>query len=267
MFGFAPWQNHFSFIQLICLVADWLYIKAVRIGTIDGVLIKPFQSLIIRKHWISVIEDDALVGLAELAVLKIMECGLPSMPPVFDVKDTLYELYLNTNNISYVANDYFRGFKRLYHLSLADNSLTELPDLTVLKTTLQILHAEINIIKHFPNWMLNMSMEKLSYLHISQNRIQEFSSTMLSLQRQLQYIDLSLNDLRTVPQYHDVTWVTTVEVIIKDNPLHCNSSLAWLTSTSRAGNGDIITGAIRYNGGHCETPKRLRGRFLTGLGW
>ena len=155
--------------------------------------------MIIRKHWISVIEDDALVGLAELAVLKIMECGLSSMPPVFDVKDTLYELYLNINNISYVANDYFRGFKRLYHLSLADNSLTELPDLTGLKTTLQILHAEINIITHFPNWMLNMSIEKLSYLYISQNRIQEFSSNMLSLQRQLQYIDLSLNDLTTVP--------------------------------------------------------------------
>ena len=208
MFRFAPWQNHISFIELICLVANWLYIKAVRIGTIDGLLIKPFQSLIIRKHQISVIEDDALLGLAELAVLKIMECGLSSMPPVFDVKDTLYELYLNTNNISYVANDYFRGFKRLHHLSLTDNSLTELPDLTHLKTTLQILHAERNIITHFPNWMLNMSMEKLSNLYISQNRIQEFSSIMLSLQRQLQYIDLSLNGLTTVPQYHDVTWAS-----------------------------------------------------------
>ena len=223
--------------------------------------------MIIQEHRISVIEDDALVGLAELAVLKIMDCALSSMPPVFDVKDTLCELYLDTNNISYVPNDYFWGFKRLYHLSLADNSLTELPDVTGLASTLQILHAEINIITHFPNWMLNISMENLAVLHIFQNRIQEFSPMMLRPHHQLHIIDLSVNDLRTVPQYHDVTWETAVQIIITDNPLHCNSSLAWLTSTSRAGNDDIITGAIQYTGGQCETPQRLEGRFLTKLGW
>ena len=81
--------------------------------------------MVILGHQIPVIEDRAFVGLDQLAQLNIIECDLRFMPPFTDVKDTLSELHLDANDISYVPYGYFQGFKKLHRLSLADNLLTE----------------------------------------------------------------------------------------------------------------------------------------------
>ena len=99
--------------------------------------------------YISFIEDHALAGLVQLEELKIMACGLTSMPPVSDVKDMLLVFYLHYNHISYVPCGYFRGFKKLHYLSLEDNWLTEFPDVTDLSSTLISLEVQPNSINPF----------------------------------------------------------------------------------------------------------------------
>ena len=219
----------------------------------------------IRGRQISVIEDHAFAGLDQLVQLNILECDLKFMPPVSDVKDTLSELHLDSNDISYVPYGYFQGFKKLHRLSLADNLLTELPDVTALTSTLRKLEVPRNIITHFPNWMLNTSMANWTTLHIYENRIREFYPMILRHQRQLTYINLMRNDLTTLSEYHGVTWDTIAEVHIDHNPIHCDNSLAWLANVNHTGKV-IVTGPVLYISGQCESPQWLKGRFLTDLG-
>ena len=132
-------------------------------------LVKWFQMMVIRGHHISVIEDHAFAGLDHLAQLNIFECDLTFMPPVSDVNDTLSELHLDSNDISYVPYGYFQGFEKLHRLSLADNLLTELPDFTDLTSTRRKLEVQSNMITHFPSWMLNTSMANWTTLQIYEN--------------------------------------------------------------------------------------------------
>ena len=230
-------------------------------------LVKWFQMMVIRGHHISVIEDHAFAGLDQLAQLNIFECDLTFMPPVSDVKDTVSELHLDSNDISYVPYGYFQGFKKLHRLSLADNLLTELPDVTDLTSTLRSLEVQRNIITHFPNWMLNASMANWTSLHIFQNRIREFSPMIIRHQHRLKFINLRENDLTTLFEYPDVTWDTMTEVHIEYNPLHCDNSLAWQANVNHTGNDKVIvTGAVLYIGGQCESPQWLKERFLDDLG-
>ena len=57
------------------------------------------------------------------------------------------------------------------------------------------------------------------------------------------------------------------EVPIDYNPLHCDNSFAWLVNANHTGNDKaIVTGAVPYTGGQCESTQWLKGRFLTDLG-
>ena len=231
-----------------------------------------FQEMMIMDVSISFIEDHALAWLVQLEELKIMACGLTSMPPVSDVKDTLLVFYLHYNHISYVPRGYFRGFKKLHYLSLEDNWLTEFPDVTDLSSTLISLEVQTNSITRFPNWMLNVSMEKLDGIVIFENRIREFAPLILQYQRKLQSINMHLNNLTTVSPYNGVARDLVTSVRIDGNPLHCDCSLSWVERASRieknyiTGNDGVVIGAIQYSGGQCKSPERLKGRSLTELG-
>ena len=220
---------------------------------------------IIQCH-ISLLEDHAFIGLVQLGVLQIAGCGLTSMPPVSDVKGTLTELSLNSNRISCVPHGYFLGFKKLSSLSLVGNLLIEIPNVSDLASTLYSLGVSRNNITCFPKWMLNISMANLRDLPISENRIREFPPMILRCQSQLESVNLRWNELTTVPQYNGVTRNITATVTILGNPLHCDSSLAWLVRASQIGTDDITTGAVEYSGGQCESPQRLKGRSLDNMG-
>ena len=181
---------------------------------------------IIRCH-ISLLEDHAFIGLVQLKVLQIAECGRTSMAPVSDVKGTLTELSLNSDHISCVPHGYFQGFKKLCSLSLVGNLLIEIPNVSDLASTLSSGVSRNNI-TCFPKWMLNISMANLRDLPISENRIREFPPMILHCQSQLESVNLRWNELTTVPQYNGVTRNITTTVTILGNPLHSDSSLAWL---------------------------------------
>ena len=231
-----------------------------------------FQEMVIMDVYISFIEDHALAGLVQLEELKIMACDLTAMPPVSDFKDTLLVFYLHYNHISYVPRGYFRGFKKLHYLSLEDNWLTEFPDVTDLSSTLISLEVQTNNITHFPNWMLNVSMEKLGRIAIFENRIREFPPLILQYQRKLESINMGLNNLTTVLPYNGVARDLVTNVWIDGNPLHCDCLLSWVERASRisshfiTGYDGVVIGAIQYYGGQCESPERLKGRYLTELG-
>ena len=226
-----------------------------------------FQEIMIMDVYISFIEDHALAGLVQLEELKIMACGLTSMPSVTDVKDTLLIFYLHYNHISYVPRGYFRGFKKLHYLSPEDNWLAQFPDVTDLSSTLISLEVQTNNITHFPNWTLNVSMEKLDDIVIFENRIREFPPIILQYQRKLRSISMYLNNLTRVSPYNGVARDLVTSVWIEGNPLHCDCSLSWVESDDViTDDDDVITGVIEYTGGRCQSPERLKGRYLAELG-
>ena len=166
---------------------------------------------------ISRIEEGAFRGLTHLKILDIANCGLTSMPPLTDVKNSLDQLRLDVNNISVVPNGYFRGFQKLTYLTLARNSLTRVPDVADLSSTLDLLNLRQNKITSLPKTMRNVSMVMLE----------------------------------------------AVSIVM--NPLHCDSSLAWLIGLNNTGNDDVTT-TIPYSGADCGSPPWLKGRALDDIG-
>ena len=93
------------------------------------------------------------------------------------------------------------------------------------------------------------------------------SSDDITLQSQLESVNLRWNELTTVSQYNGVTRNITTTVTILGNPLHCDNSLAWLARASQIGIDDITAGAVEYSGEQCESPQRLKGRSLDDTGF
>ena len=225
-----------------------------------------FQDIYIGRNPIAFIEDYAFAGLPKLEILQIAGCDLNSMPPLADVKDTLIDLSIYENRISFVPHGYFRGFKKLRMLTLTENLLTEVPDVTDLSSTLLYLNLQTNSIVYFPNWMLQISMAKLEKLEIFNNQIQVFPPMVLCHQFRLRYIGLSDNNLTTLSRYYDVTRGFNAEVHVDRNPLHCNSSLAWLSKHSHRRKDGVFMDTVEYIGAQCGSPQHLRGRSLDEIG-
>ena len=227
---------------------------------------KQFQVIYVAGNPIASIEDHAFAGLSQLEILEIVACDLTSMPPIADVKDTLIRLALRENHIAFVPHDYFTGCRKLRMLSLEDNLLTEIPDVTDLARTLFDLRLPNNAIVNFPNWMLQVSMAQLEFLELFHNQIEVFPPMIFCHQPRLRSINLAGNNLTSLAWYHDVTRSIKATIDVKDNPLHCNGSLAWLSRHNDIRHDDVFASTVEYVGGQCGSPPQLRGRALDAIG-
>ena len=227
---------------------------------------KQFQVIYVASNPISSIEEHAFAGLPQLNILDIVACKLSSMPPIADIKDTLIDLSLHENQISFVPHDYFTGCRKLRTLSLAGNLLTEFPDVTDLASTLFALRLTHNAIVNFPSWMLQVSMAQLEELALFGNQIEAFPPMILCRQLRLRSIELERNNLTSLTRYSDVTRGIKTTIYVEDNPLHCNSSLAWLSRHNHTRHDDVFTSTVEYVGGQCGSPPQLRGRSLDVIG-
>ena len=88
-------------------------------------------------------DADALYGLNTLHSLTLDRCHLRSMPPVADVKDTLINLAIIQNLVTYIPADYFKGFAQ-QTLSLMYNRLAQFPDVYPLNHTLNTFYLVVN---------------------------------------------------------------------------------------------------------------------------
>ena len=117
---------------------------------------------------------------------------------------------------------------------------------------------------YFPNWIQQISMTKLEELEIFNNQIQVFPPIILCHQPLLRHIGLS-NKL-TLSRYYDAIQAFKADVHVKRNPLHCNSSLAWLSKRNHRRKDDAFTDTVENIGAQCGSPQQFRGRSLDEIG-
>ena len=63
-------------------------------------------------------------------------CQLSAPPPIAPIRRTLRPLYLGTNNMTHIPEDYFTGFQILDKVELSNNQFAALPDVRISNATL-----------------------------------------------------------------------------------------------------------------------------------
>ena len=148
-------------------------------------------------------DADALYGLNTLHSLTLDRCHLRSMPPVADVKDTLINLAIIQNLVTYIPADYFKGFAQLQTLSLMYNRLAQFPDVYPLNHTLNTIYLVVNRITQMTQSVIP-SCSKFKQFSVRRNKLVTLNGSIFG-------------------GGHVV-----MEVSMLDNPWRCDTSLAWL---------------------------------------
>ncbi|KAM4888534.1 podocan-like protein 1 isoform 2-T2 [Thomomys bottae] len=134
--------------------------------------------------------------VADLAANQLVEI----FPLTFGEKPALRSVYLHNNQLSNsgLPPDAFRGSEAISILSLSNNQLSYLPP--NLPSSLQRLHLQNNLISKVPRGALNRQT-CLRELYLQHNRLTDSSldATTFSKLQSLEYLDLSYNQLTTVP--------------------------------------------------------------------
>ncbi|KAK2087491.1 Podocan-like protein 1 [Saguinus oedipus] len=134
--------------------------------------------------------------VADLAANQVMEI----FPLTFGEKPALRSVYLHNNQLSNAGlpPDAFRGSEAITTLSLSNNRLSYLPP--SLPPSLERLHLQNNLISKVPRGALSRQTQ-LRELYLQHNQLTDsgLDATTFSKLHSLEYLDLSHNQLTTVP--------------------------------------------------------------------
>ncbi|XP_048198345.1 podocan-like protein 1 [Perognathus longimembris pacificus] len=134
--------------------------------------------------------------VADLAANQLVEI----FPLTFGEKPALRSVYLHNNQLSNAGlpPDAFRGSEAIGTLSLSSNQLSYLPP--SLPASLERLHLQNNLISKVPRGALSRQT-RLRELFLQHNQLTDSSldATTFSKLHSLEYLDLSYNQLTTVP--------------------------------------------------------------------
>ncbi|XP_031515681.1 podocan-like protein 1 [Papio anubis] len=134
--------------------------------------------------------------VADLAANQVMEI----FPLTFGEKPALRSVYLHNNQLSNAGlpPDAFRGSEAVTTLSLSNNRFSYLPP--SLPPSLERLHLQNNLISKVPRGALSRQTQ-LRELYLQHNQLTDsgLDATTFSKLHSLEYLDLSHNQLTTVP--------------------------------------------------------------------
>nr|XP_003468194.2 LOW QUALITY PROTEIN: podocan-like protein 1 [Cavia porcellus] len=134
--------------------------------------------------------------VADLAANQVTQI----FPLTFGEKPALRSVYLHNNQLgnSGLPSDAFRGSEAIATLSLSNNQLSYLPP--SLPAALERLHLQNNLIAKVPRGALSRQTQ-LRELYLQHNRLTDsgLDATTFSKLHSLEYLDLSHNQLATVP--------------------------------------------------------------------
>ncbi|XP_028714476.1 podocan-like protein 1 isoform X1 [Peromyscus leucopus] len=135
--------------------------------------------------------------VADLAANEVAEI----FPLTFGEKPELRSVYLHNNRLSNTGlpPDTFHGSEAITTLSLSSNRLSYLPP--SLPASLERLHLQNNLISKVPRGALSRQTQ-LRELYLQHNRLADsgLDATTFSKLSSLEYLDLSHNQLATVPE-------------------------------------------------------------------
>ena len=234
-----------------------------------------FQDLEVHHTFITYIDNMAFAGNWTLESIMIVYAGLTDMPPLGPVKRNIQFLYLFENNISFISSLYFKGFDFLQQLDLHRNSLQIFPDVTSLSFTLVLLDLDYNRIKSIPHKFFMTKFLRLEKLYLQSNKIPSFDYDSIAPWLKLNYIDLGMNDITTLPdiqdEYNNCSTILRIKclVILYMNPINCSNMLSGTVShiVRQSIYPTILNGYMLINPKYirCASPPHLCGRVLHNL--
>ena len=229
------------------------------------------QSLSLCCLGLTTVKDDAFQGLNYLRVLRLNSNNLTDGPSLQHIGH-LTHLYLYSNMITNLSLDYFAGCVHLKALSLRGNQLVSLPDMTHVAHSLQFAAFSVNRLVCL-DALGSMLWPRLQSLSLSYNLITGLIMSLPENAKALEFLDLSKNDLRTLPDltqlrmFQNTSHVLTIG--LSRNLWHCNESLRWvLRGTMDQDYLNFDEGFQLNDPGHmrCHTPSKLKNMSLWDLG-
>ncbi|KAF8016394.1 hypothetical protein BT93_H1795 [Corymbia citriodora subsp. variegata] len=122
---------------------------------------------------------STISGLKNLRVLTVVSNNLNGTAQFHMLMkhQSLRQLYLSFNNFSLTTKDLNVSLSKIATLKLASCSLREFPKFLAKLDTLEWIDLSYNRISgQVPRWLLNVSMENLAHLNLSNNSLMGFSS-------------------------------------------------------------------------------------------
>ena len=197
---------------------------------------------------IATINEDAFCGIKNVHELQMVNCGITLAPNVTPLQLSLKVLILNNNLIRSFPADYFDGLI-LEHLQVDNNLLTSVPPINRLAHSLVVLSLTRNSISTVDGLWTNTTYHRLHSVHLSWNMISsvkvDISAPMLEGLHLRNNSIISMDDPKSPSLF----------VHLRENPLHCNITMAWAAQT---GMSDPETS--------CASPSCAAGRVLSDLG-
>ncbi|XP_049635587.1 leucine-rich repeat transmembrane protein FLRT1 [Suncus etruscus] len=201
------------------------------------------------------IEEDAFADSRQLRMLFLSRNHLSSIPS--GLPRTLEELRLDDNRISTIPLRAFQGLGSLRRLVLdgnllanqriADDTFSRLQNLTELSLVRNSLAAP----------PLNLPSARLQKLYLQDNAISHIPANTLARMRVLERLDLSNNNLTTLPRglFDDLD--NLAQLLLRNNPWFCGCSLLWLRDWVKA-----RAAVVNVRGLMCQGPERVRGMAI-----
>ena len=216
----------------------------------------------------------AFAGIHTLQRMSLIDTGLSSMPPLTPVKNTLRNLCLDHNNISYVPPGYFLGFNKLGTLSMNSNLLLEVPDVYPLLNTITKLFLNTNHVLSISGGLNGTTYPLMRYISLAGNAITMFDSDMMSFWPLLKLLILSGNRIVYLPTSYPKNDEQRcpegrTDLHFVRNPIHCDGAVEGIITRRIDGhhyvdwNPCVRISELSFT--VCASPSYLCGRNLVEL--
>jgi hypothetical protein len=254
------------------------------VTTVPLIRFTEVRALWFYENDITLFERDSFVSLTELDILRVDQCGLRTIEVgAFNGLTKLTKLYIVGNEISEIIPGTFENMISLEHLDLSNNRLERLDidvfsglvnifRIDVENNKLQYVHPDTFLglpnIQHvylYNNSILQIPTDRpfinslsLSQLYISNCNISSVSVETFANVISLEWLSLSLNNLRTV----DINILRALPklstIYLEGNPLQCDCQLqeVWRWCEKRN-----IQAGYRGKEPKCDTPSEVEGMW------
>ncbi|XP_006036929.1 leucine-rich repeat transmembrane protein FLRT1 [Alligator sinensis] len=201
------------------------------------------------------IEEDAFADSARLKLLFLSRNHLSSIPS--GLPRTLEELRLDDNRISTIPLHAFKGLHNLRRLVLDGNLLANQRIADDTFSRLQNL-SELSLVRNsLAAPPLNLPSSRLQKLYLQDNAISHVPYNTLAKMRELERLDLSNNNLTTLPKglFDDLDSLS--QLLLRNNPWFCGCNLMWLRDWVKA-----RASVVNVRGLMCQGPEKVRGMAI-----
>ncbi|OZC09212.1 hypothetical protein X798_03756 [Onchocerca flexuosa] len=210
------------------------------------------EHLYLRNNLISSIETERLFQVFKnLEVLDLSENMLTKVPS-FKALSNLRQIHLNHNKISQIETLAFSSNRKLQLISLQSNqiismsrnsfdSLDELVVLNLANNAIKKIERvmldgmrnlqQLNLRNNSLNVLENLtftSVSQITTLDLGHNSIHKIEKNVFTPLKNIFWLDLSSNLIKTIEK--DTFREKIANILLNDNPLHCDEKLDWLVS-------------------------------------